>query len=140
LGITRPCQLKTPIPPWPLEQIQRNFNSYRIVKRGTNSANFCENCARDTTLQGVYIPHFDQISVKNFSFGGSCTLIAAPMGVKFGTEEETFGFLLCTKFHPRRCNVWPLRGEKPQNRPLTNLNTGALRCAQCCLYSGNKMV
>jgi len=26
------------------------------------------------------------------------------------------------------CNVSPLRGEKPQNRPLSNLNTDALRC------------
>jgi len=25
-----------------------------------------------------------------------------------------------------------MRGEKPQNRPLSNLYTGALRCAQCC--------
>jgi len=31
------------------------------------------------------------------------------MGVKFGMEEGTFG---------------PLRGEKPQNRPLSKLNTG----------------
>ena len=23
---------------------------------------------------------------------------------------------------PHRCNVWPLQGEKPQNRPLSNLN------------------
>jgi len=22
--------------------------------------------------------------------------------------------------------------EKPENRPLSNLNTGALRCTQCC--------
>jgi len=29
-------------------------------------------------------------------------------------------------------NVSPLRGEKPQNRPLSKLNTGRLRCAQCC--------
>jgi len=28
------------------------------------------------------------------------------------------------KFHPHRCNVSPLRGEKPQNRPLSKLNTG----------------
>jgi len=34
------------------------------------------------------------------------------MGVKFGA----------VKFHPHRCNVSPLRGEKPQNRPLSNLN------------------
>jgi len=46
------------------------------------------------------------------------------MGVKFGTEEETFGPLLHAKFHPHRCNVSLLRGEKPQNRPLSKLNTG----------------
>jgi len=40
---------------------------------------------------------------------------------------------LLAKFHLHRCNVSPLRGEKPQNRSLTKLNiTGALRCAQCC--------
>ena len=44
------------------------------------------------------------------------------MGVKFGTEEGTFGPLLRAKFHPNRCNVWPLRGENPQNRPLSKLN------------------
>jgi len=46
------------------------------------------------------------------------------MGVKFGTEEGTKGPLLRAKFHPHRCNVLPLRGEKPQNRPLSKLNTG----------------
>jgi len=51
------------------------------------------------------------------------------MGVKFGMEEGTFGTfapLLHAKFHPHRCNVSPLRGEKPQNRPLSKLNTGRL--------------
>jgi len=38
------------------------------------------------------------------------------MGVEFG--------LLHAKFHPHRCNVSPLRGEKPQNWPLSKLNTG----------------
>jgi len=28
----------------------------------------------------------------------------APMGVKFGTGEGTFGPLLLAKFHPHRCN------------------------------------
>jgi len=46
------------------------------------------------------------------------------MGVKFGMEEGTFGPLLHAKFHPHRCNVSPLRGEKPQNWPLSKLNTG----------------
>jgi len=39
-------------------------------------------------------------------------------------EEGTFGPLLLAKFHPHRCNVSPLRGEKPQNRPVSKLNTG----------------
>ena len=46
------------------------------------------------------------------------------MGVKFGMEEGTFGPLLHAKFHPHRCNVSPMRGEKPQNWPLSKLNTG----------------
>ena len=45
------------------------------------------------------------------------------MGVKFGMEEGTLP-LLHAKFHPHRCNVSPLWGEKPQNRPLSKLNTG----------------
>ena len=39
-------------------------------------------------------------------------------------EEGTFGPLLHAKFHPHRCNVSPLRGEKPKNWPLSKLNTG----------------
>jgi len=35
------------------------------------------------TLQGVYIPHFDQISVKFWSYA----LTVAPMGLKFGMEK-----------------------------------------------------
>ena len=44
------------------------------------------------------------------------------MRVKFGKEEGTLGPLLRAKFHPHRCNVSPLRGENPQNRPLSKLN------------------
>jgi len=44
--------------------------------------------------------------------------------VKFGVEEGTFGPLLHAKFHPHRCNVSPLRGEKAKNRLLSKLNTG----------------
>ena len=62
---------------------------------------------------------------------GSYALVVAPMGVKFGMEEETEGPLLHAKFHPHRCNVSPLRGEKPQNRPLSKLNTG--RFAMCAM-------
>jgi len=63
---------------------------------------------------------------------GSYTLVVAPIGVKFGMEEGTVGGpLLHAKVHHHRCNVLPLRGEKPQNRPLSKLNTGGLRCVQC---------
>jgi len=54
---------------------------------------------------------------------GSYTLVVAPMGVKFGMEDGT---LMHAKFYPHRCNVSPLRGEKPQNRLLSKLNTGAM--------------
>ena len=64
-------------------------------------------------------------------FWGSYTLAFAPMGVKFVTEEGTFP----SKFLPHWCNVSPLWGEKPQNRPLSKLNTGALRALNA---AGNK--
>ena len=51
------------------------------------------------------------------------------MEVKFGTEEGTEGPLLRAKFHRHRCNVSPLRGEKPQNRPLIKLNSPTGRFA-----------
>ena len=41
-----------------------------------------------TPLRGVYIPHFDQISLKNSVLGLLYTLTVAPIGVKFGTEEK----------------------------------------------------
>ena len=43
---------------------------------------------------------------------------------EIGMEEGTFGPLLHAKFHSHRCNMSPLRGEKPQNRPLSKQNTG----------------
>jgi len=46
------------------------------------------------------------------------------MGVKFGMEEASM-----PNFTTHRCNVSPLRGEKPQNWPPSKLNTGALRNA-----------
>jgi len=72
---------------------------------------FYENRARNAPLRGVYMRHFDQISVK-ISVLGSYTLIVAPMGVKFDVEEGTFGPLLHAKIYPYWCNVPPLWGEK----------------------------
>jgi len=98
---------------------------------GYKVCKFNEYRARGMPVWVVYIPHFDQISVK-ISVLGSYTLTVAPMGVKFGMEEVTFGPLLHAKFKPQQCNVSPLWGEKPQNRPLSKLNTVALLFAQCC--------
>jgi len=69
--------------------------------------------------------------------------------VKFGMEEgtegpllhaTTEGPLLHAKLNPHRCNVSPLRGEKPQNRPLGKLNTGrfALRAMLPVTKSANR--
>jgi len=70
---------------------------------GYKLCKFCENRARDTPLRGVYIPHFGQIWVK-----------ISILGV----------------LHPCRCTdggeIWHGGGEKPQNRPLSKLNTGRL--------------
>jgi len=43
---------------------------------GYKLCKFCENHGRDTPLWGVYMSHFDQMSVvgKNFSFGGPIPL------------------------------------------------------------------
>ena len=107
-----------------------------MLKCGTNSANFMKIAERGMPLRGVYIPHF--ISVK-ISVVGSYT-VTVPMGVKLGIEEGTlllhakFGMdLLHAKFNPHRCHVVTPAGQKPQNRPLSKLNTGALRLAQCYL-------
>jgi len=54
---------------------------------------------------GAFIFHILIKSQLKFQFWGSYTLIVAPMGVKFGTEEG--GDL----------HVAPV-GQKPQNRPL----------------------
>jgi len=71
---------------------------------------------------GVFIFHILVKSEQKFQFLGSHTLVIALMGVKFGTS----GPLIRAKFHPHQCNMLPLRGEKPQNRPLSKLNTGGL--------------
>ena len=56
---------------------------------------------------------------KNFSFG-----VLHPCHCTDGSEIWHGGGDLRAKFHPHRCNVSPLRGEKPQNWPLSKLNTG----------------
>jgi len=70
-------------------------------------------------MGGVYIPHFDQISVNISVLGGPTYPYRCTAGVKFGMEEGTHA-----KFHPISVQRVAPGGEKPQNRPLSNLNTG----------------
>jgi len=93
------------------------------MKRRTNSANLVK-IAQGIRPCGAFIFHIPHLGVL---YPYRCT-----DGGEFWTDEGTFGPLLHAKFHLHQCNVSPLRGEKPPNRPLSNLNTGALRCAQCC--------
>jgi len=101
---------------------------------GYKLCKFYENRARDTPLRGVSIPRFDQISVKISVLGllypNSCT-DWGEIWHGGGHPPVPSPPLLRAKFHHNRCNVSPLRGEKPQNRPLSKLNTGRLCFAQC---------
>ena len=81
--------------------------------------------AKGSPAGRLYSTFWSNLST-NFSFWGP-TLCRCTDG-----GELCHGPVLLSKFHPHRCNVSPLRGEKPQNRPPSKLNTGGLRCAQCC--------
>jgi len=73
---------------------------------------------------GAFIFHILIKSQLKFQFWGPYALTVALMGVKFGMDVGT-----CQISSPSvQCVA--LRGEKPQNRPLTKLNTGALGFAQ----------
>ena len=62
---------------------------------------------------GAFIFHILIKSQYKFQFWGSYTLTVAPMGAKFGMEEETSeGPVLRAKFHPHGCNVSLLWGRK----------------------------
>jgi len=114
-SIWNPHNSITPLAnPTKFQQLTSPETGYKLCK-------FCENRARNTFLRGVYIPHFVQISVKNLV-----------LGVLYPNRCTDGGEIWHAKFHPHRYNVSPLRGEKPRNRPLSNLNTVGLRCAQCC--------
>ena len=89
---------------------------------GYKLCKFCESRARDTPLRGVYIPHFDQMSVKisvlgvlypyrctdggEILHGGgdgkteNCCVIPIEMGMTLTID----GSLIHAKFHHHRCN------------------------------------
>ena len=94
-------------------------NGNKIVSvQSSNSANFVKIAQVIRPCGRLYSTFRSNLS-KNFNIGGPTPLWLLRWGVKFGTEP-----LLRAKFHPHRCNVSPLRGEKAQNRPLSKLNTG----------------
>jgi len=87
---------------------------------GYKLCKFYENHARDTPLRSVSIPHFDQISVK-ISF----------LGLLYPNRCTDWGETSVPSSVP---NFTPIGAtcQKPQNWPLSKLNTGRLRFAQCC--------
>ena len=102
---------------------------------------FCENRAGewDTPLRGVYIPHFGQIWVK-ISILGVLHPCRCTDGGEIWRWGGDFGPLLHAKFHPHRCKVSPLRGEKPQNRPLSKLNTSIRLALRSMLPVINQLI
>jgi len=92
----------------------------------------CENRARDTPLRGVCIPLFDQISVE-ISVLGVLYPYRCTDGVKFGTIHSSM-----PNFTPSVQRVKTSKPQ-PQNRPLSNLNTVALRARSVAGNYGRPM-
>jgi len=98
---------------------------------GYKLCKFREYCVRDTPLPGIYIPKFCKNFSKIFSFG-----VLYPYRCTDGGEIWLGGVDLWFTppsqiSHPlvqRVTHAW----QKPQNRTLSNLCTGALRCVQRC--------
>jgi len=96
---------------------------------------FCkirENCARDMTLWGVYIPHFDQISVK-IPVLGVLYPIVAPMGRNMACRRGPPSSM--PNFTPIGAMCHPCGAKKTQNQPLSNLNNR--RFALCAMLPVN---
>jgi len=94
-------------------------------------------CSNGVVQPNDYVPKFGKISVKFSVLGVVCPYRFSPMGLQFGMEEWTewtFGDRSTSPWQisPHRWNVSTLRGEKAQNRPLSNLITGALHRAHFC--------
>jgi len=94
---------------------------------------FGENGERDTPLRGVYIPHFDHISVKIAVLGVQYPYCRTN-GVKFGKWDPRHGGGEVSSPVPKLTPIGATCpcGAKNLKIGLSNLNTGALRCTQCC--------
>jgi len=84
---------------------------------------------------GAFIFHILVKFEYKFQFLESYTLVVALMGVKFGTEEEGMEGDLRSpsmpNFTPIGATCRPC-GVKTLKIGLSKLNTGGLRCVQCC--------
>ena len=69
----------------------------------------------------TYIPNFDQISVKISVLGVLYPYCCTDGGDIWHGGGDHRSPPPC-QMSPHRCNVLPLRGEKPQKWPLSNLN------------------
>ena len=85
--------------------------------RGHKLCKFCENHARDTPLWGVYIPHFDQISVKfsvlGLQYPNRCT--------DWGEIWHGGGDRPPCQISPQSVQHVATAGRKPQNQQLATI-------------------
>jgi len=116
--------------PYPTASKSFLYSNAFMAKSGAQTLTFKRVTDKQTNRQT------DKKTHKNFNFGGSTPLSCTDGGEIWhgGGDLQSPPPLAWRRgplvpssmpnFTPIRCNVSPLRGEKPQNRPLSKLNTG----------------
>jgi len=96
---------------------------------------FCENCTRHMHLLCVYILKFGKISAKLSVLGVLYPYCCTDGGEIWQGRVDQGWHLVPSSvphFTPVGAMCCSCRAKKPQNQPLSNLNTRTLHCMQCC--------
>jgi len=129
---------KCPAGAYPLRHFSRNLQSLHLVSAVKIQLDLLKGLWSygGFKLRGSGYPKFSPPpSDETMRHHHTSTTVLRPFFRDYPSQqvpEKKLWSLLHAKFQPKPCNVSPLQGEKPQNRPLSNLNTGALRRPQCC--------
>jgi len=91
-------------------------------------------CPKTFRNRSKVLPILGQSCTKKWKFLIFSGRISTPgaIEVKFCTAMQTHVPVRHTKFLVNRCKETPLRGEKPDFRPVSKFITGVLRFAQSC--------
>jgi len=76
--------------------------------------------------------HWHQKTISGISCAIVCVILHSTVFIQYQRSTPP------CQISPHRCIVPPLWGEKPQNRLLSNLNTGSFRCVQCYIPVSTK--